>query len=91
MKNVSPQEEKVMMGRKLFLMTYRKWLNETQKLPRAEVPLPLLLCGTRRLLRDVCIQCSCRRGAHSEVRVIFLSNFYQQRWEAARVMVGLLE
>lgn len=48
MKNVSPQEGKVMMGRKLFLMTYRKWLNETQKLPRAEVPLPLLLRGTER-------------------------------------------
>lgn len=48
MKNVSPQEGKVMMGRKLFLMTYRKWLNETQKLPRAEVPLPLLLRGTQR-------------------------------------------
>lgn len=60
MKNVSPQKEKVVMGRKLFLMTYRKWLNETQKLPRAEVPLPLLLCDTQRWLRGVCIQCSCR-------------------------------
>lgn len=54
---MSLHEGKFMRGRKLFLMTHRKRLIETQKLPRAEAPLPLLLRGSYGVV-EACAGCS---------------------------------